>query len=190
MFSRALCALVLLSLCPAFAEQSGAAVDVAGAPPPQSESLAPDASPKPAAAAETPPEDSGPRPFDPSANAMQDVDAALLTARTTGKLPLLILGGNWCHDSRGLAAKFEIEPLKTLIETSYQTVWVDVGHRDRNLDVAKRFGVDKILGTPTVIILSADGKVVNADTVHDWRTADSKPFDETVEYFASFAPRE
>lgn len=131
-------------------------------------------------------ETSGPRPFDESANAMQDVDAALLSARASGKMPLLILGGNWCHDSRGLAAKFEVEPLKSLIETRYQTVWIDVGHRDRNLEVAKRFGVDQVIGTPTVIILSSDGDVLNADSVHDWRTADSKPFDEALAYFTTF----
>ena len=139
------------------------------------------------AAAES--EASGPRPFDETANAMQDIDAALLSARSTGKMPLLILGGNWCHDSRGLAAKFELDPLKALIETRYQPVWIDVGHRDRNLEVAKRFGVDKLIGTPTVIILSPDGEVLNAETVHDWRTADSRPYDEAVAYFDSFAQK-
>ena len=134
-------------------------------------------------------EATNPRPFDESANAMQDVDAALLSARSTGKMPLLVLGGNWCHDSRGLAAKFEVEPLKTLIGAEYQIVWIDVGHRDRNLDVAARFGVDKIIGTPTVIILSPDGEILNAGSVHDWRTADSKSFDETLSYFESFVRR-
>lgn len=127
-------------------------------------------------------------PFDESADAMQDVDAALLSARSTGRMPLLVLGGNWCHDSRGLAATFETEPLKSLIEVQYQTVWVDVGHRDRNLDVAGRFGVAKIIGTPTVIILSPDGKPLNLDTAHDWRAADSRTLEDAVSYFRSFVP--
>jgi len=129
-----------------------------------------------------------PQPFDETANAMQDVDAALLAAKASGKNVVLALGGNWCHDSRGLAKKFETDPLKTLIKDKYEVVWVDVGHRDRNLDVAQRFGVDKLLGTPTIIITASDGAVLNADTVHDWRTADSKTVDETYDYFASFAP--
>lgn len=129
-----------------------------------------------------------PQPFDETANAMQDVDAALLAAKASGKNVILALGGNWCHDSRGLAKKFETDPLKTLINDKYEVVWVDVGHRDRNLDVAQRFSVDKLLGTPTIIITAPDGAVLNADTVHDWRTADSKTLDETYEYFASFAP--
>jgi len=64
---------------------------------------------------------------------------------------------------------------------------VDVGHRDRNLNIARRFGIDAILGTPTVLILSPDGDLLNRDSVHDWRTADSKTLAETLDYFESFA---
>jgi CubicO group peptidase (beta-lactamase class C family) len=132
-----------------------------------------------------------PRPFDEEANATQDIEAALLSARSTGKMPLLILGGNWCHDSRGLAGKFDTEPLKSVIEDNFHIVWIDIGRRDRNLEVAKRFGVDRIIGTPTVIILSPDGKLANRDTVHEWRAADSKSLKEATDYFSSFiaAPR-
>ncbi len=187
MVVRALCAFLLFALCAASAEQQNANAGGVENELSRIVNEAADASSKQQTPAAADAEASGPRPFNESAIAMQDVDAALLSAQSTGKMPLLILGGNWCHDSRGLAAKFEIEPLKTLIETMYQTVWVDVGHRDRNLDVAKRFGVNKIIGTPTVIILSPDGDLLNADTVHDWRTADSKPYDETVAYFDLFA---
>ncbi len=131
--------------------------------------------------------DNEPRPFDDTANAMDAVDAALNAAKANGKRPLLVLGGNWCHDSRGLATKFETAPLQSLIDDNFLPVWVDVGHRDRNLDVARRFGIDAILGTPTVLILSPDGDLLNRESVHDWRTADSKTLAETIEYFVSFA---
>lgn len=188
MFVRALFLFLLLSLSPAYAEQPADAGD-ADQQTPQIESETPGAPPRTAGSTETRTDDAGPRPFDESANAMQDVDAALLSARSAGKMPLLIFGGNWRHDSRGLAPKFEIEPLKSQIETRFETVWIDVGHRDCNLEIAKRFGVERIVGTPTVIILSPEGEVLNADSAHDWRTADSKPFDETLAYFSSFAPR-
>lgn len=128
-----------------------------------------------------------PRPFDASRNAMMDVDMALAAAAISGKRVLLVLGGNWCHDSRGLAAKFQRPDMARIIEDNYELVWVDVGYRDRNLDVAERFGVDRLIGTPTVLILSPRGVLLNADTVHDWRRADSTPYDEVVQYFQSFA---
>ncbi|MGE0181421.1 MAG: serine hydrolase [Parvularculaceae bacterium] len=128
-----------------------------------------------------------PHPFDVQADAMSDVDAALSSARNSGKRVLLALGGNWCHDSRGLAKKFATKPLKQLIDTNFELVWVDVGQRDRNLDVARRFGVEKLLGTPTVLVLSPEGQLLNADTVFDWRTADSRSMDDAISYFSAFA---
>ncbi|GJL93461.1 thioredoxin family protein [Hyphococcus sp.] len=128
-----------------------------------------------------------PRPFDSTRNAMLDVEAALAAAIRSSRHVLLVLGGNWCHDSRGLAGKFEGPELAEVLAKGYELVWVDVGYRDRNLDVASRFGVVEMLGTPTVLILSPEGALLNRDSVHDWRTADSKSYDETLAYFERFA---
>ncbi len=127
--------------------------------------------------------DDDPRPFDETRNAMADVDSALAAASASRRNVLLVLGGNWCHDSRGLAAKFQQPELAD----GYELVWVDVGYRDRNLDVPARFGVADLYGTPTVLILSPEGELLNATSVHDWRTADSKPYAETLEYFQDYA---
>ncbi|MHA7873607.1 MAG: thioredoxin family protein, partial [Hyphococcus sp.] len=135
-------------------------------------------------------DDHEPRPFDASRNAMMDVDAALAAAAISSKRPLLVLGGNWCHDSRGLAAKFQRQELASVIEDNYELVWIDVGRRDRNLDVAERFGVDKVTGTPTVLVLSPEGDLLNADSVHDWRRADSISYADTLAYFQEFAALE
>lgn len=133
--------------------------------------------------------DDNPRPFDESRNAMMDVDAALAAASISGRNILLVLGANWCHDSRGLAANFERPELAAVIEDNYELVWVDVGRRDRNLDIAARFGVFEVLGTPTVLIVSPDGNLLNVDSVHDWRNAASISYDETLAYFQDFTPK-
>jgi len=140
-----------------------------------------------AASEKTAHEDREPRPFDEARDAMADVDAALARAETRGVRALLVLGGNWCHDSRGLAAKFQTPDLAALIAAKYELVWVDVGRRDRNLDVAKRFGVGDLLGTPTVLIVSPAGDLLNADSVHDWRDAASRSEAETLAYFSGQA---
>ena len=59
--------------------------------------------------------------------------------------------------------------------------------RDLITRVARRFGVERIIGTPTILILSADGSILNADSVNDWRTADSRSIDEAIEYFGAYA---
>ena len=129
-----------------------------------------------------------PRPFDETRDAAADVDAALAAASASGKRVLLVLGGNWCHDSRGLAAKFAAPDLSQIIDASYELVWVDVGYRDRNLDIPKRFNAPDLIGTPTILILTHDGMLANRQSVHDWRNADSRTLSEAVAYFRAHAP--
>ncbi|MEL7018848.1 MAG: serine hydrolase [Pseudomonadota bacterium] len=134
--------------------------------------------------------DDEPRPYDPSRNAMADIDATLALAREEGRKTLIVLGANWCHDSRGLAAKFEKPRFKTLLDEHYALVYVDVGKRDRNLDVPKRFDVHGVVGTPNVLILDQNETLLNRSTVSKWRRADSIPDDEAYAYFQAFAAGE
>lgn len=129
--------------------------------------------------------DGEPRPFNSSRDAMADIDAALGRAKARGARVLLVLGANWCHDSRSLAAKFADPALAPLIAERYELVWVDVGAGERNLDAAARFGVPKLAGTPTVLVLSADGALLNAESIGEWRSAASRTLEETRTYFAA-----
>ncbi len=128
-----------------------------------------------------------PRPYDKTRDAMADANSALAMAMISGKKPLLVLGANWCHDSRGLAARFEKPEFQSLIQDNYELRYIDVGKRDRNLDVAKRFGIHQIIGTPTVLVLSPEGKLLNRDSAHMWKRAASIAEDETYDYFKTFA---
>lgn len=132
-------------------------------------------------------EDEDPRPFDESSDPNLDIDIAMAQAERTGKNVLLIFGGNWCHDSRGLAGKFEEPELATVIRDNFELVWVDIGFQDRNMHVLRRFGVNRIYGTPVVVILSSTGDILNGDTMHDWRAADTRSYQEAFDYFQSFA---
>jgi CubicO group peptidase (beta-lactamase class C family) len=127
-----------------------------------------------------------PRPFSDKADADRDVEAAFARARLTGRRVLLALGGNWCHDSRALAALFERPEIARLIADRYELVWVDVGMRDKNLHIPRRFGVADIVNTPTLLILSVDGALLNADSVREWRNAANRTPQEAVDYFGRF----
>lgn len=128
----------------------------------------------------------GPRPYDKDANAWNDVDKTLNAARDSGKMSIVAMGANWCHDSRGLAGQFEKERFQTLFKDHYELVYVDVGWKNRNMDIAQEFGVDKIVGTPTVFVISSNGDVLNLETAPTWRNADSRSEDEIFDYFESF----
>jgi hypothetical protein len=75
-----------------------------------------------------------------------------------------------------------------MLTAKYEIVYVDVGHRDRNIDIARRFGLKAIKGTPTVLVLSADGDLLNPKSAARWRDAASREEEDIFAYFDQFAP--
>ena len=126
-------------------------------------------------------------------DAEADVAAALSRVAGTERRVIVAMGGNWCHDSRGLAAHFEDPGLEALLDEHYEVVYVDVGipqtGRGRNGDLAERFGVAPLVGTPTVVVLDSDGAVLNREDAPTWRDADSRSTEEVLAYFEAMAGR-
>ncbi len=126
------------------------------------------------------------RPFDPKANGKAEVEAALSRAKATNRFAIIVLGANWCHDSRVLAGWFATPRFAGMIAARYELVYVDVGYRDRNLDIAKRFGFKALKGTPTVLIVNGNGKLLNKKDAPRWRNAASRSEDAIYRAFAEF----
>lgn len=126
-------------------------------------------------------------------NAQVDVERALADARTSGKMVLVIMGANWCHDSIGLAGWLDTPRFMEMTRDRYAIVYVDVGKpqigKGRNLDIAKRFGIGKVKTTPLVMLVSADGRLLNSKKdAASWRNAASRSEDQIYRYFATFTP--
>lgn len=125
--------------------------------------------------------------YDPTRDADADVAAALNRARAAGKLTMIVLGGNWCHDSRALAEHFAEDDFAAMLRSRYEIVYVDVGHRDRNLQIPARHGVTALAGTPTVLVLSPAGALLNRGTVSSWRNAASRRRSNIFSHFSRLA---
>ncbi|MEH6756049.1 MAG: thioredoxin family protein [Parasphingorhabdus sp.] len=128
------------------------------------------------------------KPFKKSSKASEDLDIALARAAATNKRVLLVMGANWCHDSRGLAGWFSQPRFADMLSSKYETVYVDVGHRDRNIDIAQRFGIEAITGTPTVLVLDPQGTLLNPASAPSWRNAASRDEEDIFVYFDQFTP--
>ncbi|MEN0653174.1 MULTISPECIES: thioredoxin family protein [Hyphobacterium] len=126
------------------------------------------------------------RPFDETADASAAVDAALDRARAAGHRVIVVLGGNWCHDSIGFASHMASEAMQPVLER-YELVYVDVGMRNRHQEIPVRFGVPVIYATPTILVVDPELGLVNGPSVHDWGNAYSRPTSDAVEYFTSHA---
>lgn len=131
------------------------------------------------------------RVYDVKPDAMGEVDAALARAAANGKRVLLVMGANWCHDSRAMAGWLETPRFAALVAEHYELVFVNVGMPQsgdgHNLDIARRFGLTQFPGTPAVLVLTADGKLVNPDTAAGWRNAASRSEDAIYSELAALA---
>ena len=123
----------------------------------------------------------------PSEDSMADLNAGFDAARESNKLALVVMGANWCHDSRALAARIYEEPLSTTIDEQYEIIFIDVGYLEKGKDVITRLGIPAYYATPTVLIVEpVSGQVVNAGNRHQWANAASISMQESVEYFGQF----
>lgn len=117
-----------------------------------------------------------------STDPVGDVDRALALASANNTRVLLIMGANWCHDSRALAGWLETPRLAALVAQSFELVFVNIGMPQtgdgHNLHIARRFGLATLPGTPNLLVLTPDGNLINPDTATGWRNAASRSEDE------------
>ncbi|MEM7687819.1 MAG: thioredoxin family protein [Pseudomonadota bacterium] len=134
------------------------------------------------------------RSYTVSDDASGDVDAALVRAAENEKRVLLVMGANWCHDSRALAGWLGTERFKALIDEQYELVFVNVGTPQsegdgHNLHIARRFGLEELPGTPNVLVVTSQGALLNAETATTWRNAASRDEDVIYEELEALAKR-
>jgi Thioredoxin-like len=133
---------------------------------------------------------SGASPFNPEQDNAAAIDAALAAARASGKHVMIVFGGSWCHDSDALIAAFAPRRAQAMLAARYEMVWVDVPYSqdEREFAVARRFGLGAIEGTPTVLIVRADGTAVNLSDAPRWRNAASRKPAAIVRHFERAVP--
>lgn len=126
-------------------------------------------------------------PFEADKNARAAVDAAIIKAGETNKDALIVMGANWCHDSRALATHFETPKFKAMLSSHYVLEYIDVAKKNMNQDIANDFGLDGTKGTPTVLIVDGTGDVKNLEDAPTWRNAASRSEEEIFKYFQDYA---
>jgi thiol-disulfide isomerase/thioredoxin len=127
-------------------------------------------------------------PYDPDLDAGAALDAAFVRARKRGTHVIAIFGARWCPDCRVLAGMMAIPALAALLADRFETVAMDVGRYDKNMDLTKRFGLGGTLeGVPALIIADARGQVLNPARIYDWRTARERSPQALADALAPFA---
>ncbi|MCH9695209.1 MAG: thioredoxin family protein [Gammaproteobacteria bacterium] len=131
------------------------------------------------------------RLYQPSDDVLADIQQAISRADDGDRLALVVLGANWCHDSRALASRLHQSPLAELIQQQYELVFVDVEYYELDRKVLQQFGVAHYYATPTVLIVDpSSGQVVNNEDRHLWGNAYSIDMASSVQYFQKWAANE
>jgi hypothetical protein len=128
------------------------------------------------------------RYFQSSDDPLAAVASKRNSALQSGKLLLVVMGANWCHDSRALATRLHKKPLKAIVNENYEIVYVDVGYLDKGRDVINSLGPPVYYATPTVLVIDpVSGLLVNEQNMHQWGDAANISMEESIEYFQLMA---
>jgi thioredoxin 1 len=101
-------------------------------------------------------------PYNETADAKLDIKQAL-TQAATAKIPVIVVfGANWCGDCRMLDWAMKNGASAPLLARDFKIVKVNVGQFDKNVDVAKLYGVPLEKGIPAVVIISTNKAVLYA----------------------------
>ena len=128
-----------------------------------------------------------PGPYEESADAKSQIQAALGQAKQAQLPVLVVFGANWCGDCKVLDIAFKEGESAPLIANSFKVVKVDVGRFDRNTDLAELYGVPLKSGIPAVAVLSIQGKVVYATRAGELADARKMGDKGILEFFTKVA---
>ncbi len=100
--------------------------------------------------------------YDESADAREQIKAALAKATKENRRVLIQWGANWCGWCHLLHDLFKSDrKIRRELLYEYDVVLVDIGRWNKNLDLADGYAADfKKNGVPYLTVLDADGKVI------------------------------
>jgi thioredoxin-related protein len=125
-------------------------------------------------------------PYNETDEAETEINYLLDIIKNEQKHGLIVFGANWCHDSRSFAATLNSIRFEKLLKNNYEILYVDVGDKDKNINLIRKYGVQGEFGTPTVFVINSNGRVLNLNTAVSWRNAHSIDDDYKYEYLKSF----
>jgi thiol:disulfide interchange protein len=101
--------------------------------------------------------------YSETANPTADIAAALAQARREHKRVILDFGGNWCGDCQLLDIYYRQSPNAEILAKNFIVVHVNIGHMDKNVDVAKKYNVPIAKGVPALAVIDANDNLLYSE---------------------------
>ena len=98
--------------------------------------------------------------FDPTSDARAEFEHALSRATAAKRYLMVVFGADWCTDCRKLYENLHTPDVRAYMSEHMDFMTVDVGRRERNLDLAAQLGVSIGNGIPVAVFFDPTGNPV------------------------------
>lgn len=112
--------------------------------------------------------------YDPNADARQSFEQARLTAVQNERYLMVVFGADWCPDCLKLHDNLNSSNVSSYMREHMDFITVDVGEKDRNLELADELGVTIDRGIPVAVFFNPDGTPLG--TTNDGQLEPSRHF--------------
>ncbi len=100
--------------------------------------------------------------YDPTANAVADLENAIRQANEQGKHVLIQIGGNWCPWCIKLHNFMRSDStISEILNQNYIWIKVNYSKENKNIEVLKRLENPQRFGFPVLVVLNSDGKRIH-----------------------------
>jgi len=119
-----------------------------------------------------------------------DLAAALKVAAAQHRRVILDFGGNWCPDCHVLDSYLHDAANQPILDSSFVVVRINIGERDRNLDLAKRYKIPLNKGVPALAVLDRHGKLLYSQKSGEFEAMRHMQSSSVTEWLLRWKPRQ
>lgn len=130
------------------------------------------------------------KPYNPQANAKDDLKKVIAKADSLDKNVLLQVGGNWCkwclRFTKFCSDTFAID---TLISNNFVLYHLNYSKENKNLDILKTLDFPQRFGFPVLVVLNREGVRIHTQDSGLLESKDSYDKDKIIEFLSNWTPR-
>ncbi|TGM36523.1 thioredoxin family protein [Leptospira levettii] len=89
-------------------------------------------------------------------------ESSLAKAKSENRKLIIVFGADWCPDCRALDGIFADPETKTLLDSEFVVMKVDVGRFDKNLSLNDQLGNPIQNGIPSLVVVSPKGEFITS----------------------------
>jgi len=123
-----------------------------------------------------------------NADAKTEIEKALHSALPAHKRVLVVFGANWCFDCHVLDEYFHSPDIAPTVQKYFEVVHVDIGHGEKNGDLAQKYDVPLNRGIPAIAVLDSSGKLLFSQKQGEFEAARSMPAANILAFLNKWKP--